>query len=52
MLSTAPGFSKGKRVTGHDSILAQEVQVFPKGWYQHELNESTEQMVKISFISL
>ena len=42
MLSTAPVFPKGKSVT----------QVFPKGCCHHELNESTEQIVKLSSISL
>ena len=50
MLSTALGFSKGKIVTDHYSILGLETVGFLHGYCQHELNESTEQMAKLSFI--
>ena len=50
MLSTALGFSKGKIVTDHCSILALDAAGFLHGYCHHELNESTEQMAKLSFI--
>ena len=52
MLPAALGFPKSKRATDHYSILAQEAVGFPQGYYYHELNESTEQMAKLSFINL
>ena len=45
MLSTALGFPKGKRVTDHYAILAQEAVGFSQGLHKccshHELNENT-----------
>ena len=50
MLSAALGFSKVKIVTDHYSSLAFEAVGSLHGYCHHELNESIEQMAKLSFI--
>ena len=52
MLSAVLVFPKGKRFSDHYSNLAPEAVVFGLSCCQHELNESTKKMMKISFINV
>ena len=51
MLLTALSLHKGKRVTDQHSIFAPKAVVFSQD-FSHELNKSTKNLVKFSFISL
>ena len=52
MLPTAFGFPKAKVSPTITPFWQRRPQIFPQVYYNHELNESTEQMAKLSFISL